>query len=131
VTIQETTQVTSCCNLLAPVRQLSSNSRSARMSQVQQVFIVKHYLPSRSYLTCQNEFRDTFPDFPVPNKLTVSCLVNHFRETGSTQYRNCSGRPPVLSDHCLNDIHQTLLRSPRKSLRKLSLQSGLYYRTAH
>jgi hypothetical protein len=28
VTIQEPTQVTSCCNLLAPVRQLSSNSRS-------------------------------------------------------------------------------------------------------
>jgi hypothetical protein len=51
------------CNLLAPVRQLSSNSRSARMSfsQVQQVFIVEHYLASCSYLTCQNEFRDTVP----------------------------------------------------------------------
>jgi hypothetical protein len=52
-------------------------------SQVQRVFIVEHYLASRSYLTCQNEFRDTFPDSPVPNKSTVSRLVNRFRDTGS------------------------------------------------
>jgi hypothetical protein len=58
VTIQEPTQVTSCCNHLAPVRQLFFNSRSARMSfsQVQQVFIVEHYLARRSYLTCQNDY---------------------------------------------------------------------------
>jgi hypothetical protein len=87
VTIQEPTQVISCCNLLAPIRNLSSNSRSARMSfsQVQRVFIVEHYLASRSYLTCQNEFRDTFYDSPVPNKLTVSRLVNRFRGTGTLQ----------------------------------------------
>jgi hypothetical protein len=80
VTIQKPTQVTSCCNLLAPVRQLSFNSRSARMSfsQVQRVFIVERYLASRSYLTCQNEFRDTFSDSPVPNKSTISRLVNRF-----------------------------------------------------
>jgi hypothetical protein len=72
-TIQAPTQATSCCNLLAPVRQLSSNSRSARISfsQVQRLFIVEHYLASRSYLTCQNEFRDTFPDSPVPNKSKI------------------------------------------------------------
>jgi hypothetical protein len=52
-------------------------------SQVQQVFIVDHYLASRSYLTCQNEFRETFPDPPVPNKSTISRLVNRFRDTGT------------------------------------------------
>jgi hypothetical protein len=129
VTIQEPTQVTSCCNLLAPVRQLSSKSRSARMSfsQVQPVFIVEHYLASRSHLTCQNEFRDTFPGSPVPNKSTISRLVNRFRETGSVQDRNRSDRPSVLSDDSLDDIRWTFLRSPRKSLRKLSLQSELSY----
>jgi hypothetical protein len=92
VTIQEPTQVTSCCNLLAPVHQLFSNSRSARMSfsQVQRVFIVEHYLASRSYITCQNELMDTFPDSPVPNKSTISRLVNRFRDTGSVQDRNRS-----------------------------------------
>jgi hypothetical protein len=76
VTIQEPIQVTLCCNLLAPVCQLSSNSWSARMSfsQVQRVFIVEHYLASRFYLTCQNELKDTFPDSPVPNKLTISSV---------------------------------------------------------
>jgi hypothetical protein len=69
---------------------MSSNSRSARMSfsQVQRVFIVEHYLASRSYLTCQNEFRDTFPNSPVPNKSTISRLVNRFRDTESVQDRN-------------------------------------------
>jgi hypothetical protein len=50
-------------------------------SQVQRVFIVENCLASRSYLTCQNEFRDTFPDSPVPNKATISRLVNRFRDT--------------------------------------------------
>jgi hypothetical protein len=85
VTIQEPTQVMPCCNLLVPVRQLSFNSRSARIfSQVQRVFIVKHYLASRSYSTYQNELRDTFPDSPVPNKSTISRLVNHFRDMKSS-----------------------------------------------
>jgi hypothetical protein len=71
MTIQEPTQVTSCCYLLRPVCQLSFNSRSARtsFSQVQQVFIAKNYLAPRSYLTCKNEFRDTFPESPVAKKI--------------------------------------------------------------
>jgi hypothetical protein len=95
------------------------------------VFIVKHYQASHSYLTCQNDFRDTFPDSPVSNKLKISRLVNRFCDTGSVQDRNRSGRPPVLSDDSLDNIHQTLLCSPQKSLRKLSLQSGLSYGSAH
>jgi hypothetical protein len=87
VTMQELTQVTSCCNQLAPVRQLSFNSRSARIYflQMQRISIVEHCLASRSYLTCQNEFRDTFPDSRVPNKSTVSRLANRLRH-----YRNSS-----------------------------------------
>jgi hypothetical protein len=62
-------------------------------SQVQRMLIVEHNLASRSYFTCQNEFRDTFPDSPVPNK-SISGLVKSFRDTGSVQDRNRS----VLSD---------------------------------
>jgi hypothetical protein len=77
LTVQEPSQVTSCCNLLAPVRQLSFNSRSARMSfsRVQRVFIAEHCLASRSYLTCQNKFRNTFPGC-APVKSTAYRLVN-------------------------------------------------------
>jgi hypothetical protein len=62
------------------------------------VFTVEYYLTSRFYFSCQNEFRDTFSDSSVSNKLTVSRVVNRFRDTGSVQDRNCSGRPSVLRD---------------------------------
>jgi hypothetical protein len=52
-------------------------------SQVQRAFIVEHYLASRSYLTCRNEFRVTFPISPVPDKSTISRLVDRFRDTGT------------------------------------------------
>jgi hypothetical protein len=66
------------CNLLVTVRLLSSNGPSVRtpFSQVQRVLIVEHFLASRSYLTCQNEFRVIFPDSPVPNKPTISPVTN-------------------------------------------------------
>jgi transposase len=115
VTIQEPTQVTSCCNLLASPSVVFQQSKSKMsFSQVQRLFIIEHYLASRSYFTCQNEFRDTFPDSPLSNKSTIYRLVNRFRDTGSVQDSNRSGRPLVLSDDSLNDIRQTLLRSPRK-----------------
>jgi hypothetical protein len=40
---------------------------------------------------CQNEFRDTFPDSPVPNKSTVYHLVNCLHDTKSVHDRNHSG----------------------------------------
>jgi hypothetical protein len=128
VTIQDPQQITSCCNPLAPVPQLPFNSRSVNMSfsQVQQVFVVEHYLSSRSYLTCQNEFRgNTFPNSPVPKKSTVPCLVNLFRDARSVQNTNVSSGPSVLRENILDYIRQILWHSPRKSL---SLQSGLSYR---
>jgi hypothetical protein len=85
----------------------------------------------RVYITSQNLFRDIFPNSPVPNRSTVSYLVVCFCDTGGVQDRNHSGQPSVLSDYSLDDIRQTLLRSPRKSLRKLSLWSGLSYGSAH
>jgi hypothetical protein len=86
VTIQDPTQVTSC-RLVAPVRHLFSNNRSARMglSHMQRVFLVENYQKFRSYLTCQNKFRVTLPDSSVPNKSTVFRMVNSFHGG-----RNCS-----------------------------------------
>lgn len=47
-------------------------------SQVQRVFVVGHCLESRYYLTYYNEFKDTFPDYLVPNKSTCR-LVDRLR----------------------------------------------------
>jgi hypothetical protein len=77
--------------------------------------VQQHYCPtllaSCSSLIYQNEFRDTFPDSPVPNESTISHLVYRFRDTGSVQDRNRYGRPSVLSDDNMDDIRQPLLRS--------------------
>jgi hypothetical protein len=55
-------------------------------AQVQWGSVVEHYLVSCSYLTFQNEFRDSFSDSPLLNKLTVSHLVNCFHDTGTRHW---------------------------------------------
>jgi hypothetical protein len=67
----------------------------------------------------------------VLNKSTVSYLVSCFCDTGSVQDINRSARPSVLSDDSLDDIRQTLLHSLQMSLRRLSLQSDLAYKSVH
>jgi transposase len=63
----------------------------------------------------------------VPNKSTIQRLIKRFRETGSIGEKRRSGRPSVLSNDSLEDIMARLLQPPRKSLRKLSQQTGMTY----
>jgi transposase len=63
----------------------------------------------------------------VPNTSTIQRLVECFRETGSTGEKRCSDRPSVGSNDNLEDIRARLLQSTRKSLRKLSQQTGMTY----
>jgi transposase len=62
----------------------------------------------------------------VLNKSTIQRLVERFHETGSIGEKR-SGRRPVLSYDSLEDVRERLLQSPRKSLRKLSQQTGMTY----
>jgi hypothetical protein len=91
------------------------------------LFVLEHYFSTRSYAECQNAFRNFFPDSVVPNKYTIQRLVKRFRETGSTGEKHCSGRPSVLSNDSLEYIRARLLQSQRKSLRRLSQQTGMTY----
>lgn len=79
-------------------------SFSTQSTRKRWVFIVAHYLSSYSYVTSQNEFTDTFPNSPMPNKLTVSHLVTIFM-TGSVQDRNQSSQASMLSDHTVHSGH--------------------------
>jgi hypothetical protein len=72
-------------------------------------------------------FRNSFSDSAVPIKSTIQRLVERFRETGSIGEKRRSGRLSVLSNDSLEDIRVRLLQSPRKSLRKLSQQTGMTY----
>jgi transposase len=66
-------------------------------------------------------------DSVVPNKSTIQRLVERLRETRSNGEKRRSGRPSVLSNDSLGDIRAYLLQSPRKSLTKLSQQTGMTY----
>ena len=68
--------------------------------------------------------RDRFPDIRAPHRDTVRKLVNRFRETGSVLGRKPQ-RTHVLTEEKLDEIGQTLERSPRKSLSRLSQETGV------
>jgi hypothetical protein len=74
-----------------------------------------------------NAFRNSFPDSVVPNKSKILHLVKRFRESGIIGEKRRSGRPSVVSNDSLEDVRARLLQSPRKSLRKLSQQTGMTY----
>jgi transposase len=93
----------------------------------QRVFILEHYLSTRSYAECQNAFKNSFPDSAVTSKSTIQRLVERFRETASIGEKRRSGRHSVLSNDTLENIKARLLQSPRKSLRKFSQQIGMTY----
>jgi hypothetical protein len=100
-------------------------------SQDQRVCILEHYFSTPPYAECQNVFRSSFSDSVVPNKCTVQRLVERFRETESTDEKRRSGRPSVLSNYSSEDIRFRLLQFPRKSLRKLSHQTGMTCGSVH
>jgi hypothetical protein len=64
-----------------------------------------------------------FCDSPLPDKLTIFCLMKHLHVTGSVNDK-CSGQPSVLSDESLEKIHE-ICHKLQESLGKLAQQNGL------
>jgi len=90
-------------------------------SQEQRVFLVKQYFASRSYACVVDEFRVKYLDVAVPNNSTITRLITRFRETGSVSDKKRTGRPTILTDAKLAEVRNVMLRSPSKSLRRLSI----------
>jgi hypothetical protein len=99
-------------------------------SQEQRVFILEHYFASRSYARVADEFRWRYPDSAVPNNSTITRLIDGFRECGSVADRKRSGRPTILTEAKLADMEGMMQNSPSESLRRLSAQGGILYRSA-
>ena len=70
-------------------------------------------------------FRDRFPDILAPHRDIVRELVDRFRETGSGLDRKPQRTLHVFTEENLDEIGQTLERSVRKSLTRLSQESGV------
>jgi hypothetical protein len=94
-------------------------------SKAERVFILEHYFTSKSFAAVREAFSNAYPDKEVPNKTTVERLVTKFRDTGSVCDRKHVRRRTVLTGETLRNAEETAARSPQKSLRGLSQQSGL------
>ena len=101
------------------------------LTQEQRVALLEAYFAVTSYKRCVELFHEKFPDVPIPGKTTVYDIVKRFRETGSVNERSRSRQPDVLTPEFTERVQQSLLRSPGKSLRRLSQQLGASYSTCH
>lgn len=63
-----------------------------------------------------------FPGENVPNRTTISRLVEEFQETGSVLNKRKSGRPRVLTKDTLDKIGDRIEQSPRKYLKRLAYE---------
>ena len=89
------------------------------------IFMYDSYVRTESCREVTRPFRDRFPDIRAPHRDTVRKLVNRFRETGSVLDRKPQITRYVLIEENLDEIGQTLERSPRKSLSRLSQETGV------
>ena len=80
---------------------------------------------SYSYQQCLNDFQENYPNAEVPPKSTLVDLIHRFRQTGSVHDKKSPGRPKRLSEDTLMNIRDRMDQSPKKSLRRLSAETGL------
>jgi transposase len=83
------------------------------------------YVKSGSARKVRRRFRRKFQDVTVPHRETVHRIVNKVRETGSLLDRKPELKRRVLTEEKLDEIGARLEHSPRKSLRRLALETGV------
>lgn len=83
----------------------------------------------RSVVLVQRAFRGLFNKAP-PHRNNITRWSKQFVETGSVQKRKTSGRPPV-SEVTIQNVSESCLRSPKKSLPRRSLELGIPVTTLH
>lgn len=94
------------------------------------MFIVEQYFVSRSYDYVIDGFLVKYPNVAVFNNLTITRLIARFRETESVSDKKGIGRSTILTDVKLAEVRNVMMRSPSKSLRRLSVHSQISYSSA-
>ena len=99
-----------------------------RYTVQERIKIVEAYFSTKSVVLTQRQFRRDFLRKNPPSRLTIRCLLEKFRETGSVGDKNKghSGRPrSSRTDNNIEALRQRLEESPRKSTRRLSQEVDL------
>ena len=92
------------------------------------VFLVKTFYKFEIYNDEVRElFKLQFPETTVPHLTTVLRLIKQFEDAGTSTVNNIikSARPTVLNNNNLEIDKAKMVKSPMKSIRKLSQQVGL------
>lgn len=79
----------------------------------------------------KKQFRERFPNSPVPHRDTVRALIARFRRNGSVADDERSGRPSILSEEKMEEISRVMTDTPSKSVRRLSAEVNIGKTTAH
>ena len=110
------------------------------LSVVQRSFIVESYFRSGRFINerwiysfddCISDFNRQFPNVASPTKQAINVLIKKFRATGSVENKKHVRRRTRLSDDVLQGIRQRIQRSPKKSVRRLSRETGLSVGSCH
>ena len=94
----------------------------------ERVFIVKTYWKTDSLITTQREFRREFHVRDGPTKATILSIARKLETTGVLVSESGKHRPS-LSAECVDNVRRRLVNSPKKSLRRLSQETGYSYGT--
>ncbi|KAJ3661413.1 hypothetical protein Zmor_005808 [Zophobas morio] len=84
-----------------------------------------------SVQACKDEYLAKFPELNIEEQSLmthIKRIVDRFNSTGNVSQGKSPGRPPV-SEEVVEDLRERMEQSPKKSLSKLSLQSGVPYTT--
>lgn len=83
----------------------------------------------KSILDVQKKFRSEYNKQP-PHRNTIAKWMTKFKETGSVHDKHRSGRPRI-SDDSVSSVVEAFTNSPKKSVRRASLELKLPKSTVH
>ena len=87
------------------------------------MFIVRTYWKTESIKSSQQQFLEKCGGRHPPSKSSIWALSKELESKGALLYEHTGGRPK-MSEETIQNVKDRLLASPKKSLRRLSQESG-------
>ena len=106
----------------------------------QRSFIVESYFRSGKFINgrwiyscieCINDIRRQYLEVATPHKNAIIDLIHKFRETESVKNKKYNCRSVRLSDDVVVNIRERIEQSSKKSIRRLSIETGLSVGSLH
>jgi hypothetical protein len=91
----------------------------------ERVLIIREYWRTNSFKQRQRTFRNKYGEGSILTKYCIRELLEKLETTGSVLTRHAGGRK--MCGRTVQDMNDRLLASPRKSLRRLSQETGIPY----